>query len=497
MALNLQPNLTGYLSLAGIVVLLGATLLQIRHHRARSRDERRALDSLALQDALQQYFRDHQRYPPSGGSTAMGEDWSTTADGSWQTLIAALQTYMVGQPLPADPAASTARSVLKYPNAFNYGYYAANGRDGFPDGSRYMIVYRRETGRGERLVWFRSAPQTAGQSIEPAKVQHGYALPMVIMVSVALLSLGLTILQNSMATRSALLNQYYTRLAREAGESGVAYARYCLTASDGSADWTTAKPLMPMTDCTGTPRCGASPLSACSPQQMVVLVNGPIVSTFTVQPPDAEGRIVSVGTSEAINPANSVPYRSYSHTTVGVVTGTSVIEVPVTTNGGQTFVLASDGNVYGSGVNVTTYSANPTYGSAPIPSAPVKVALPAGVTAKSVVTGTSSVVYQSGANTGTIPYNNVEILGSDGQVYGAGLDVDNQLGDGPIPSNCRAYNDYANDYLHDAAQPCVTGSPAVLGMAVPISAPKKFQLPGIVTADLSGSGSNYTTGPVF
>lgn len=82
----------------------------------------------------------------------------------------------------------------------------------------------------------------------------GFTLPVILMISLTLLIIGLASLQTISAVRFNFESRYYTQLANEAAEAGVARATYCLKNSNYQQTWGTAQgksPLTQSTDCQG------------------------------------------------------------------------------------------------------------------------------------------------------------------------------------------------------------------------------------------------------
>lgn len=76
----------------------------------------------------------------------------------------------------------------------------------------------------------------------------GFALPTVLISSVILFTILVSAAVASASVRTGLKEQYYSQIAREAGESGLARAKECI--SQGVITWTE---LTPSTDCSGVP----------------------------------------------------------------------------------------------------------------------------------------------------------------------------------------------------------------------------------------------------
>jgi len=67
--------------------------------------------------------------------------------------------------------------------------------------------------------------------------QKGFALPTVIMTSLALFIIGFAILQTVMSLRESGLSNYYTKIAEEAAEAGLTYASACLENNQRLQTW--------------------------------------------------------------------------------------------------------------------------------------------------------------------------------------------------------------------------------------------------------------------
>lgn len=86
------------------------------------------------------------------------------------------------------------------------------------------------------------------------KTREGFTLPVILIVSMALLTIGLSLMQNSSSIADSLNDQYYNRISQEAAEAGIAYANFCLRDNGYQQTWgpTNSKPnLTQSTDCFG------------------------------------------------------------------------------------------------------------------------------------------------------------------------------------------------------------------------------------------------------
>lgn len=90
--------------------------------------------------------------------------------------------------------------------------------------------------------------------------QRGFALPVIIFMSTAIMIAGLATLQVVVSLRAYGLSQYYIKIAEEAAEAGTIYASACLENNNRTQTWgaddnnpvTTPNPLTQDTYCDGT-----------------------------------------------------------------------------------------------------------------------------------------------------------------------------------------------------------------------------------------------------
>ena len=107
----------------------------------------------------------------------------------------------------------------------------------------------------------------------------GFTLPTVLITSVIMLTLLLVAMQLAASYAAALRDRYYNQLAREAAESGLAYAVSCLRSNGMISPWG-SKNLAPETNCAGDPEPG---------QSNTVMHEGNIRTRFTVPPLGSTG----------------------------------------------------------------------------------------------------------------------------------------------------------------------------------------------------------------
>jgi alpha-tubulin suppressor-like RCC1 family protein len=86
------------------------------------------------------------------------------------------------------------------------------------------------------------------------RLRDGFSLPAMLVLSIVILTVLLSLLQNSSTLLTITQSRHYMRLAEQAAEAGTSYAASCLEASGHVQTWGPAasKPnLTPQTDCSG------------------------------------------------------------------------------------------------------------------------------------------------------------------------------------------------------------------------------------------------------
>lgn len=148
----------------------------------------------------------------------------------------------------------------------------------------------------------------------------GFALPTVLIASVVLLSVLVAASTSVASIRTSLKAQYYEQLAKSAGEAGVAYAKACLAQNGNIAQWTTAKPLTPYTDCAGNNQI--NPATQCPAHTRCSVVSTTTFrSSFKVTAPsvDVNGRALTIpntGYVELLRASNGAVWRTYNQPAV-------------------------------------------------------------------------------------------------------------------------------------------------------------------------------------
>ncbi|HMR73281.1 MAG TPA: hypothetical protein PKD68_04715, partial [Candidatus Saccharibacteria bacterium] len=82
------------------------------------------------------------------------------------------------------------------------------------------------------------------------QTQNGFAIPVVLVVSAALIMLTLAVMQSVLSMRTSSNYAFYSKLAEEAAESGSIYAYACLRSKTNVVRWE-GKTLSETTDCEG------------------------------------------------------------------------------------------------------------------------------------------------------------------------------------------------------------------------------------------------------
>lgn len=248
--------------------------------------------------------------------------------------------------------------------------------------------------------------------------QRGFALPTVLISSVIMLMVLISAATASSSIRTALNGQYYSQLAREAAEAGLARATDCLSGNGYVAQWTTANPLRPNTTCSGGAGCTSG--STC-----FVMTNGNTRTTFQVSQPvdqNVSQLVTATGRVELLRPSDGSVWRTFTETVnarvgIDLSLNSVVFGYLYTSTYGEAYFLtiAEDGTLSATGGNSLGQLGNGTTNDN---LTPTEVNLPAGRTPVKVFTSFLSV----GSAVFTIT--------DGGYLFGAGLNSSGQLGDG-------------------------------------------------------------------
>ncbi len=154
------------------------------------------------------------------------------------------------------------------------------------------------------------------KSIRGGYRTRGFALPTILISSIVMLMVLLVSVTSTTAVRTAIKNQYYTQLARAAGEAGTAYAKACMAANGGTPQWTNSNPLKPNTDCEGVYLVGFSCTPTSTDVRCYVALNGNIRSSFSVPAPTGSQSVSATGTVSLLRTSNNAVWRTYTQNTM-------------------------------------------------------------------------------------------------------------------------------------------------------------------------------------
>ena len=329
-----------------------------------------------------------------------------------------------------------------------------------------------------------------------SKFSAGYTLPSVMILSAVMLALLTISLQLVGASSSALRDQYYEQLSREASEAGIVRAEACIK-TNSVAEWSDAKPLKPDTDCNGDPisglNCSSSEDSRCFVAKIGHIKTtysiGAITGTLGNHKYIANGQASLVSSTGNVYKALSsgINYSSQNSATPTVTGGAGWGE----STGHINIYKSVDGSIYGFGDN-----ASGQINDAKSPTAvtkPTKMSLPDGASPVSDV-------QTSGQGASYLC-----VIGADQKAYcrGNGFSLSDgwtQVGFAGNPPNMKVYdlalNGYSSDYICVIAGTSASTKQAycagddwygILGdgsnteIPAPITAMKKFVLPGTLT----------------
>lgn len=243
-------------------------------------------------------------------------------------------------------------------------------------------------------------------------MSKGFALPTVLITSVVMLIVLLAALTAISSINAGLRSQYYTQLAKEAAESGIARAQQCLQDNSFVAQWAATRQLGPNTNCSGTVQSGLPRYVADTPT---------VRTTFRVEPPMQNGAsqvIRATGTTEVIRRTSGTVVRTYSAVTLGG-TGSDLAVNAVTFgyNDSGAFFLAqaADGVLRGVGNNTFRQLSS---GSTSSSLTPQPFILPSGTLVRAAYTN-----FLSGGKT-------VAVITADDKIYVAGNNTYGQYGNG-------------------------------------------------------------------
>jgi len=131
-----------------IAILATITVVAYSGITTRAKNNARLSDVETITKALELYYSDKGFYPNgtnySPGSTAINSSWSTTTDGSWSNLEAALSPYVNALPVP--PAPSSGTPAISGGNNYDYFGFANSLYCGSSVGQGYILVFHQDGG---------------------------------------------------------------------------------------------------------------------------------------------------------------------------------------------------------------------------------------------------------------------------------------------------------------------------------------------------------------
>lgn len=342
-------------------------------------------------------------------------------------------------------------------------------------------------------------------AMKPMLKSPGFALPTILIASVVMLIVLLSAITAVNGITGGLNSQYYNQLAREAAESGLAYAEKCLRASSYTPTWTDAVPLKPDVDCNGAALGGGF--------SKYVISTANLRTTYVVKRPTTGTAsslyIVSTGTVELVRTsAPDSPWRTFSATTAKVSRYNDLPQIAGgagwKNTGHNGYMLTQNGILYGWGDNNYGQLGDASLGT--VVATPLSIAMPSGVTR-------AKKVYNSGQGASILCIIATEATLGD-QAYcrgqgGIGGSTWQRFG---LTAGLTAVDMVINGYGGDSA--CVLASDAqaycagedtfgmlgngnTSGVTVPLSAPTKFRLDLANPGPLSGSAASLTVKKLF
>ncbi len=249
---------------------------------------------------------------------------------------------------------------------------------------------------------------------------QGFALPTILIASVIMLTVLLSAVTATRSVSVALNSQYFNQLAREASESGLAYADMCLKSTSYSPTWSDVYPLRPDMDCTGVSPNGVSKW---------ITTSGNMRTTFSVDGPQVSAagslRFTSTGTVQLTLSSNpNQVWRTYTST---IAKNSRYNDAPQIAGGAgwknaghNGYMLAGSGVLYGWGDNAGAQIRDASSGTTI--TTPTTIAMPTGVSK-------AKKVYNSGQGASILC-----ILGNNDQVYCRGIPGGGEIGLMPTAS---------------------------------------------------------------
>lgn len=173
-----------------------------------------------------------------------------------------------------------------------------------------------------KLLCYNKRMKNRGKNLNYLSNKNGFALPAVLITSVTMLIVLLASVSSIVSIRTSLTEQYYNKLAQNAQEAGIAYAKACLEkAGDEKATWDDNKPLRPYTDCSGNKIVTDCETSSPSDGCFVTYISKKLKTSFTVGKPSTNSAnlvigIKSKGTVNLLRDGGAITWRQYNQNTV-------------------------------------------------------------------------------------------------------------------------------------------------------------------------------------
>lgn len=180
--------------------------------------------------------------------------------------------------------------------------------------------------------------------------QSAFVLPTVLVLSVVLLTLGLSVFQLSSSIARSLTDQYWQRMSKQAAQAGISYMSACVDQGLSSSTWPTT--------ITQDNTCLGVALGSFTSLNTNVSDANPspsrYKSSFTIYKPStgADGipKARVVGTVEVLNTAGTTVIKTYSTDMLGIVNGPTRVSTQVASGWKHSCAL-SDSQVYCCGSN--------------------------------------------------------------------------------------------------------------------------------------------------
>jgi alpha-tubulin suppressor-like RCC1 family protein len=250
------------------------------------------------------------------------------------------------------------------------------------------------------------------------KTLPAFALPAVMIAAVVMMMVLVSGLSATTSINSGLRQQHSAKLRKQAAESGLAMAKYCMGANGGSITWTNSTPLKPNTDCSGV-ETTSCPVTSTNDVCYVSKGTG-YRTTFEVgvilDSSNNPTGINSKGIYRNVRASDGTKVNESTQTLKMVTQSASVsIASGTLALGGYTHCgIASDDKAYCWGYNGYGQIGDGTTTSRYTPTAVAQGAMPSGATFKSLTAG----------------YYHICGIASDDKAYCWGYNGYGQLGDG-------------------------------------------------------------------